>query len=173
MKFILDFRGIIPNVREFPDVGEFILNLRKFILNIREFILHLRGFIPNSRKFIFDLLGNLFSTLVIYSRLKFNLLYYFCFIQDRTSDPEFIQDRISAPTSFKIGRPIFLIKDRISDSEWDNSGSDTIYILGWQHYGRGLGLSSATPVAPCASRPPLRAGCVVARAVTSAAYTLS
>ena len=30
-------------------------------------------------------------------------------------------------------------------------------VLGWRHYGRGLGLSSATlaPVAPGASRPPL------------------
>ena len=132
MKFILDFRGIIPNISGIwgkwgnwgngkpgeisPDVEEFysppsgIYSQRSGIYSPpSEFIPNSRinwelfgnlytglGIYSNSRKFILDLLGNLFSTLGSYSPLKFNLLYYFCFIQDRTSDSELIQNRTSA-----------------------------------------------------------------------------
>ena len=153
MKFIFDFWGIIPNVQEFilhlkgfiPKIREFILDFRGFILHLREFIPDSReyflalgiyfplwGFIPNSRKFILNLLGNLFSTLGVYYRLKFNLLYYFCYIKDRTSDlldsgsdvrswiaPHSESDVRSWMKQKYIILFKIIIQDWTSDTEWD------------------------------------------------------
>ena len=87
---LLTFGNLFPNFGIYPRPSG--IYSQPYGIYYNTLCTNVLGFIP-------DLGGLICDEKTIY-------LYYFCFIQDPTSDSEFIQDRTSALASFRIGRPI-------------------------------------------------------------------